>query len=338
MTLYCAIDLHSNNNVPVVIDDSDKVLFQKRLSNRLPDILTALEPFKDKLHAVAVESTFNWYWLVDGLNENGYKTVLVNTTAVQQYSGIKHTNDFTDANWLAHLMRLGILPTGYIYPPKDRAVRDLLRKRLQLVQQRVRNILSAQNQLWRSTGINITSKPIRAADYEILNNLKDIHVQMAVKANLNVIALLNQEIDRIEKCVLKKSKLKPEFQALLTINGVGNILGQTIMLETGDISRFKSVGNFSSYARCVSSSRTSNNKKKGVNNKKNGNKYLAWAFVEAAHSIICYNKTAHRFYQKKRSQCNGALATKALAHKIARAAYYIMRDGVSFEIDKLFST
>ena len=338
MTLYCAIDLHSNNNVPVVIDDCDKVLFQKRLPNNLEAIRAALDPFKSDLQAVAVESTFNWYWLVDGLSMSGYKTLLVNTTAVQQYNGIKHTNDFTDALWLAHLMRLGILPTGYIYPPKERAVRDLLRKRLQLVQQRVRNMLSAQNQIWRSTGLNVTTKPIRAADFSILNGLSDRHLQMAVRSNLNVIAVLNDEIDRIEKCVLKQSKLRPEFQKLLTINGVGNILGQTIMLETGDISRFERVGNFSSYARCVDSSRISNNKKKGVNNKKNGNKYLAWAFVEAAHSIIRYNKTAHCFYQRKRSQCNGALATKALAHKLARAAYFVMRDSVDFELDKLFST
>ena len=143
MALYCAIDLHSNNNVPVVIDDNDKVLFQKRLPNDLPVILQALEPFKKELKAVAVESTFNWCWLVDGLTDHQYNPVLVNTTAVKQYEGIKHTNDFTDAFWLAHLMRLNILPTGYIYPPEERAVRDLLRKRLQLVRQPVSNMLSA---------------------------------------------------------------------------------------------------------------------------------------------------------------------------------------------------
>jgi len=117
---------------------------------------------------------------------------------------------------------------------------------------------------------------------------------------------------------------------------IGPILGLTIMLETGDVNRFPKVGNFASYCRCVDSSRISNGKKKGANNAKNGNKYLAWAFVEAAHSIIRYNKIAHRFYQRKRSQKNGALATKALAHKLARAAYHIMRDRKPFDIDLLF--
>lgn len=158
MKLYCAIDLHSTNNVLVVINEDDKVLFQKRLPNDLQVVLAALAPFKAELHGVAVESTFNWYWLVDGLLENDYNLMLVNTVAVQQYSGLKHTDDESDAFWLAHLMRLGILPTGYIYPKDERAVRDLLRKRLQLVRHRVTHMLSAQNQIWRTTGRNIANK------------------------------------------------------------------------------------------------------------------------------------------------------------------------------------
>lgn len=336
MTLYCAIDLHSNNNVPVVIDDNDKILFQKRLPNQLPEVLAALEPFRADLQAVAVESTFNWYWLVDGLVDHDYNLQLVNTSAVNQYDGIKNTDDQSDAFWLAHLMRLGILPTGYIYPAAERAVRDLLRKRLQLVRTRVAQILSAQNQLWRSTGINVASKPIKQADYTLLNLVSDCHVRMAIKSNLRIITALTAEIDIIEKKVKQETVLKPAFQSLATIDGIGEILGTTIMLETGDISRFKKVGNFASYARCVDSKRLSNGKKKGSNNRKNGNKYLSWAFVEAAHSIIRHNKTAHRFYQRKRAQKNAALATKALAHKIARAAYYMMRDQTVFKSELMF--
>jgi len=336
MTLYCAIDLHSNNNVPVVIDDNDKILFQKRLPNDLSQVLQALEPFRADLESVAVESTFNWYWLVDGLADNGYDLQLVNTTAVKQYDGIKNTDDQSDAFWLAHLMRLGILPTGYIYPPAERAVRDLLRKRLQLVRTRVSHILSAQNQLWRSTGVNVSSKGIKQADSTLLELVSDSHVRMAIKSNLMIIAALTREIDIIEQVVRKETALKPEFQSVTTIDGIGEILGMTIMLETGNISRFNKVGNFASYARCVDSKRSSNGKKKGSNNRKNGNKYLAWAFVEAAHSIIRHNKTAHRFYQRKRAEKNAALATKALAHKMARAAYYVMRDQTVFKPELMF--
>lgn len=154
MMLYCAIDLHSDNNVPVIVDSKDNILFQRRLPNDLGAVLSALEPYKHRVAGVAVESTFNWYWLVDGLIEAGYKTSLVNTAKVKQYSGLKHTEDRYDAFWLAHLMRLGILPTGYIYPREQRAVRDLLRKRAQLVMHRTTHVLSIQNQYWRNRGLS----------------------------------------------------------------------------------------------------------------------------------------------------------------------------------------
>ena len=113
-------------------------------------------------------------------------------------------------------------------------------------------------------------------------------------------------------------------------------MGLTIMLEVGDIGRFFKVGNYSSYCRCVDSKRLSNGKKKGENNKKNGNKYLAWAYVEAAHFAIRYIPKAQRFYQQKMAKTNGAVATKALANKLARASYFVMRDQVPFDEDMLF--
>ena len=125
MGLYCGIDLHSNNHVVTVIDGSDRRVYERRLPSDLARTRAALEPFRSELVAVAIEATFNWYWLVDGLMDTGYEVRLVNTTAVQQYSGLKHTDDEHDAFWLAHLMRLGILPTGYIYPKATRGLRDL---------------------------------------------------------------------------------------------------------------------------------------------------------------------------------------------------------------------
>jgi transposase len=336
MTLYCAIDLHSDNNVVVVIDDTDHILFRKRLANDLDTVVKHLAPFREELRAVAVESTFNWYWLVDGLAEAGFRMQLVNPCAVQQYRGLKQTNDESDAFWLAHLMRLGLLPLGYIYPKAERGVRDLLRKRLQLVRCRVTHMLSAQNQLWRSTGHKVESKRIKQADSALSQLVTDPNIRRAIQANLTVIATLNTEIAEIEAAVETQMCARPEFRSLLTIHGIGDILGLTIALETGDIRRFPTVGQFASYCRCVKSERISNGKQKGVNNRKNGNAYLAWAFTEAAHSIIRHHKAAHRFYQRKRAQKNGALATKALAHKLARAAYYVMRDGVAFDDRRLF--
>ncbi len=164
MALYCGIDLHSNNHVAVVIDEEDRRIVEKRLPNNLQATLDLLAPYRDRLVSIAVESTFNWYWLVDGLMDAGYEVKLANTAAIRQYEGLKHTEDRYDAFFLAHLLRLGILPTGHIYPREGRAVRDLMRRRLQLVHTASRQLISAQSEIWRSTGVRVSSNQLRRPD------------------------------------------------------------------------------------------------------------------------------------------------------------------------------
>ena len=292
MKLYAGIDLHSNNSVIDLLDEKDKVIYDKRLPNELPTILSALSPYQAQIQSIAIESTFNWYWLVDGLMDAGYCVHLVNTAAVQTYSGLKYTDDNHDARWLAHLLRLNILPTGYIYPKAERAIRDLLRKRSQMVRLQTLNILSIQNLVARNTGSSIKSNTIkRMAIEDIASHLPNEDHALAMSCNLSVLKQCHEQIKLLESTILKRVRLRPEFQSLLTVPGIGKILALTIMLETGDIHRFNKAGNFASYARCVQSKRVSNGKKKGENNRKNGNKYLAWAFVEAAHFSIRYSDT-----------------------------------------------
>jgi transposase len=117
MSLYGGIDLHANNSVVVVLNEQDQVIYQKRLPNHLPAILEPFHLYHGEIEGVVVESTYNWYWLVDGLMEAGYRVHLANPAAIQQYNGLKYTDDHSDARWLAHLLRLGVLLEGYIYPP-----------------------------------------------------------------------------------------------------------------------------------------------------------------------------------------------------------------------------
>jgi transposase len=161
---------------------------------------------------------------------------------------------------------------------------------------------------------------------------------LAMKSNLAVMRCADEQIKNIERTVRKSAKLLPEFRKLLTVDGIGDILAMTIAFETGDIRRFKTVGNFSSYCRCVRSERISNKKKKGEGNSKNGNKYLSWAFIEAASFAIRFNESARKFYQRKCTKRKAVVARKALANKLARACYYIMRDKVSFDGERLFAT
>jgi transposase len=338
MKLYAGIDLHANNSVVVVSNEEDHIIYQKRLRNELGEILAALTRYRESLQGVVVESTYNWYWLVDGLMAAGFRVHLANTTATEQYKGLKHTDDQSDARWLAHLLRLGILPEGYIYPKEERAVRDLLRKRSQLVRQRTTNLLSIQNLVTRNTGSSLSGhriKQLTVADVEQL--LPHAELALAVKSNLAVLQCLEEQIAHIEEVVVAQLKLRDGFQPLLTVSGIGQILGMTIMLETGEIGRFATVGDFASYCRCVGSQKLSNGKRKGQGNVKNGNKYLAWAFVEAANFAVRYNAQIKRFYQRKQAKTNGVVAIKAVAHKLARACYYILRDQVPFEVTKAFA-
>jgi transposase len=339
MPLYGGIDLHANNSVVVLLNDQDQVIYQKRLPNHLPTILEPLNLHHGELEGVVVESTYNWYWLVDGLMEAGYRVHLANPAAMQQYSGLKYTDDPSDARWLAHLLRLGVLPEGYIYPKTERAVRDLLRKRAHLVRQHTANILSVQNILARNTGARFSGKRIQELTKQELTTLLADETQvLAVTSSLVVLDCLRQQIKTLEKTVHKHLHHTPSYEQLLTVQGIGAILAQTITLETGAISRFPSVGHYASYCRCVDSAKISNGKRKGTGNVRNGNPYLAWAYMEAAQFALRFQPEAQRFYQRKlaKSRNNTILARKAVAHKLARACYYLMRDCVPYEATKTF--
>jgi len=337
MKYYVGMDLHSNNTYVVIIDEAGEIVFRKKLPNDLPVILSAMENYKEDILHVVFESTYNWYWLGDGLLEAGYDARMANPAAITQYSGLKYTDDFSDAYHLAELKKLELLKEGYIYPKDERSVRDLLRKRMFLVQKRTTLYLNFEGHYSRITGnmINVNQtrklklvdlKKIFTSDFDLLN----------AKITIEAIMFFNKLIKEIEKKVFSVMKLKPEFQRLLTIPGIGNTLGFTIALETGDIKRFEKVGDYSSYARCAPSIRMSNDKKKGKNNRKNGNKYLAWAFVEAAHQIRRYCPYANNYYQRKLSKCKNVVAIKATGNKISKVVFHMLNDQTDYDPERAF--
>ena len=337
MKKYSGIDLHSNNSVVVVSDEADRVLYCKRLPNELLKILEALEPHRGELVGVVVESTYNWYWLVDGLQAAGHAVHLANTAAKKQYDGLKHSNDKTDAAHLAHLLRLGILRTGYIYPREQRALRDLARRRMQLVRQRSMHVLAVENVQARETGSRMSADRIKRLSATAVERLGyELEVAMGISANVAVISALNAQIHRLEKHLAERVELTAQYQVLTTAPGIGETLATVIMLETGELGRFAEVGNYSSYARCVDSTRTSNEKKKAEGNRRNGNKYLAWAFIEAANMAKRWCAEAKRFHERKRAKTNNVVATKALAHKLARACYHMLKTGEPFNVQRCF--
>lgn len=302
MRLYCGIDLHSTNSYLAVLNERLESVLDRRVPNRLEAVLGALEPFRAEVRAVAVESTFNWYWLVDGLMEEGYSVDLVNTSAVNRYEGLKYVDDRHDARWLARLLHLGILPTGHIYPKQERAVRDLLRRRAFLVRDRTAHLLSVKNLYSRNTGAQVAAN----------------------------------ELKRLTDEQVTAPKLRPEFELLKSIPGIGQTLALTIMYETGSIARFADAGHFCSYCRCVPSKHLSNGKVKGKGNVRNGNAYLSWAFMEAAHFAIRFEPKAKSFYERKKAKTHPMVALRAISHKLARASFHILRDQVPFRSELAF--
>ena len=321
----------------VVSDEEDRIVFNKRLPNDLAQIRAVLEPHRPDLAGVVVESTYNWYWLVDGLMDTGYQVHLAHPSAIKKYEGLKHSGDFADAAYLAHLLRLGLLAEGYIYPREERGARDLARKRMQLVRYRTAQILAIEGILMRQTGTRMKGEAVKRLTAEQVDGFAFApDVSLAVEANRAVSQTLSQQIAALEKRLKHRVILRPEYHLLKTVPGIGDVLATTIMLEAGTINRFTQVGNFSSYCRCVDSLRESNGKRKGEGNTRNGNKYLAWAFVEAANFALRCCPQAKSFYDRKKSRSNRILALKALAHKLARACYHMLRDQKPFDVHLCF--
>ena len=336
-SLMAGIDLHSNNVMIGIVDQNGRRLKHQKLDCDLRQIDQFLQPFKPQLESIAVESTYNWYWLVDGLRALSYPVVLANPAAIDQYSGIKHADDKNDAYFLAELQRLNILPTGYVYDPVLRPVRDLLRRRLSLVHQRTALMVSFKSLYVRTTGQTMSLSRLKSMPVdEVIELYEHPANQLIAKVQKEHIEQLGRSIERIEKAVLRSARELPYYERLNTVPGIGRILGMTITMEVGQISRFKSAGDFASYCRAVASKRTSNEKNKGDNNRKCGNRHLSWAFVEAANFAKRYDERCRRWFDRKVARTCSVLATKALACKLAKAAWHVMAHNVDYDQHRVF--
>lgn len=337
MVLYGGMDLHGDNVYCTVMGSDYQPVFERRLPNELPAILEALAPYRERLAGVAVESTYNWYWLVDGLQARAYPVRLANPARMQENIGLKAANDKTDARFLAKQVAMGVLPEAYIYPKAERGVRDLLRRRIGLVQVRTGEWLRLEGLVARHSGKDLGIHALHGLKDGELGELlgNEPLVVQAAQIGRRHIAFLDREIRQIEKTVEPQVKLADGYERLLGVPGIGRILAMTIMLETGPIGRFPGPGNYASYSRAVKALHTSNERKKGGGNSKSGNRYLAWAYIEAANFAVRYCPELRAWYQRKAARTKRVVALKALANKLAKACYFILRDGVEFDVRRL---
>jgi transposase len=335
MPLYGGLDLHGDNVFCSLLNDTRQVVFERRLPNDLAVIREALAPYRQRLRALAVESTYNWYWLVDGLQQLQYPVKLANPARMQENLGLKQANDKTDARFIARQLVSGILPEGYIYPAATRGVRDLLRRRMRLVHARTGEWLSLESLVARHTGRDLNVAELAECDIgEVLR--EQPQALLLAQASFRHLEFLKKEIQALEKTVLAALPDTAAYQRLMTVPGIGRVLAWTILLETGPLERFPHAGNYASYCRAVKTEHTSNGKKKGAGNGKNGNKYLAWAFVEAANLSVRYSPELRAWFQRKLARSGQrVIAVKALANKLSKACYFMLRDGTDFAVQRL---
>lgn len=334
--LYAGADLHGNNVFLSLIDGSGQEVYRRRVKASLESVNEALEAYWSRIEAIGVESTFNWYWLVDGLQAQGRTVRLGNPAKMAAYDGIKRTNDHTDARWLAEPLRLGVFPASYIYPREIRCVRDALRRRQLFVRQRVQAMLSLGGLLARY-GVEAPGsyalKKWTACEIEATG--LEPFVQLQLRTLLGALQDSDQRVKEVETSVKAFVVPSENFQRIQQVPGIGIILGMTIVLESGDFARFSHAGHYASYCRTVQSRRESNGKKKGENNRRNGNPYLAWAFIEAATFAIRHEPKIQAWYERKKRQRNSIVARKALACKLAKAVWHVMK-GKDFDMRMLF--
>jgi transposase len=207
-----------------------------------------------------------------------------------------------------------------------------------LVRSRTTHVLAAENITARHHGARTSSNRVKSLTSAAIEQMPlPEHVALAVKASVAVITTLSAQIDLLEKRLQKLMGERVEYGLLTSVPGIGRVLATTILLETGPIDCFAAAGNFASYARDMDSQRMGNGKKKSEGNTKNGNKSLAWAFVEAANFALRYCAEAKRFYERKMAKANRALAIKALAHRLARACFHILKERKPFDVTRCFA-
>ncbi len=362
---YIGQDLHQDNVVVHVCRNEfsngsirSKTILSKKFSIVGPEAIAAyfkaLEPYCfNQPHTAIVESTYNWYWMADGFESRGWNLLLADPSTVSR-ANIKYADDYTDAAYLAECLRTGSLRTTWVMPKDDRAIRDLARYRMTLVEDRARLKTIIVNMITNHLSIKLTSdKLIREIDksveaaiespseevaQQVLATYFDHRlVRIKVGSLLNRIRFLATEIEQLDQELL--SLLKPNLysKSLQTIKGCGFVTSMIIALEIGEIERFNTHKDFVSYCRLAPTSKLSNGKSKGVGNAKNGNAYLSWAFTELANLVVRFNPEAKRYYDRpfNRSRLR-VKAIRSLAAKMARAIFMMLKHGETFDLKRCF--
>jgi transposase len=340
--LYCGIDLHATSMQVCVIDRDLNRLLERNIRNDLATLLSLLKPFRKGL-SILVESTFNWYWLVDGLQEAGYEVHLAHTLGLFRITKAKVKTDRRDAYRLAKILHDGEAPLAYIYPKETRPIRDLVRQRTRLVADRGHAYASLRLRLYQHGLANHSRNAAKSWTTEDMDTLlQEPSARFLARQELDRIALLSRQVAAIEELILQAAAGQDGYTGLLQIPGFGKALSAVVFYETGDVNRFPSARQFSSYCRLVPGTADSGGHSKRGRGSKQGNPHLKSAFTQAARCAIRHYPNLRAFYDRQASKHPGRgsklIATDILGHRLAQAAYHILKEGTDYDDSKLFTS
>jgi transposase len=336
---YCGIDLHARLLYVCIIDDKNEILVHKKIKDSPEQLLVLLTPYLGNI-VLGVECMHCWYWVSDLCRQHDIDFVLGHALYMKAIHGGKTKNDKIDSFKIAKLLRGGNFPLAYNYPNELRATRDLLRRRTKLVRfgadlkAHVSNTVSQYN--YPAHSLNLRYPKSRA---QMTNVFDDISVQRNIDIDLHIVGHIETELRQVEWFIEKQAKQHNarDYYLLKSIAGVGQILALTILYEIGDINRFDSVQKFASYSRLVKCKAESAGKTYGTQGNKIGNAHLKWAFSEMAVLYLRGNDKARAYLNQLQKRMSKAKALSALAHKLGRCVYFMLKRQKAFD-EKRFLT
>jgi transposase len=333
---YCGIDLHARSMYVCILSQDGEVVLHRNMPASPDTLLKAIAPYRDNI-VIAVECIFTWYWLADLCAQEGLPFVLGHALYMKAIHGGKAKNDKIDSQKIAVLLRGGMLPQAYVYPAEMRATRDLLRRRLHLTRKRAELLAHIQNTNSQYNLPEIGKKLAYKANRDgVVERFSDPAVQKSVEVDLALIGYYDQLLSDVEWTIVQTAKQHDAhtLYRLQSVPGIGKILSLVLLYEIHDIRRFPRVQDFVSYGRLVKCAQESAGKRYGTSGAKIGNAYLKWAFSEAAVLFLRNNPVGQKYLTRLEKKHGKGKALTVLAHKLARAVYYILRRDTVFEMDQ----
>lgn len=333
MTYYIGCDVHKKYSVFAAVDDRGTTIRHKRVEHDRAGFRSFLATLPTG-SPIAVETTGNWYWIIDEMEQAGHIPALAHAAKSKLMMGQINKTDKLDASGLAMLLRNGTLPSVWIPRGELRDQRELPRMRLVMVHMRtaLKNRIHAT---FAKYGIHFEGQSdifgVKGRR-EIGRHLSELptETRRSVEQELRLLDQLAEQIEIAEQRIREVIAVTPDMKILRSLPGVGPVLAITIALEVGDVGRFPDNKHLASYSGMVPRVNSSGGKTRFGKTRPDVNRYLKRAFVEAANVVVLNqdrwsDSHAVRLYQRIKANKGHGKAIVAVGRHLAESTYWVLR-------------